>query len=185
MRPNVLNFTSTSTEHTVSYTEDLTQPQTVNVSTQTTTEPSISSKDHQSSSSTKSPSTRAYAFASGTFWAVLEERETENGDTKQRRIPYHAYHKEVCSGATLGRSIEKDIESAAIKCTIVGCAAVNVRPISNETDQYEAIYLKNVNTRRQIKTASKAYTCISIVDVPTFENVYDKQEKEASKHIFL
>jgi hypothetical protein len=181
MRPNILNFTPTSTESTNSYSEDLLHSQKANSSVQTieTTESSISS--------TKEPTTRAYAFASGTYWAVLEERETENGDTRQRRIPYHAYEKEVCTGATLGRSIEKDMESVAVKCTMVGCAAVNVRPISDGTDQYEAIYLKNVNARRQIK-ASKAYTCLSIIDVPTFEHVYDKREKEiqreASKTIF-
>jgi hypothetical protein len=107
----------------------------------------------------------------------LEERETDNGAIQQRRIPYHAYEQEVCTGATLGRSIEKNVEAVAIKCTMIGCAAVNVRPIFNE--QFEAIYLKNVNTRRPIR-GSKSYTCIGIVDVPDHESVYQKDGKEVA-----
>lgn len=112
--------------------------------------------------------------------AVLEERETDDGVIHQRRIPYHAYEREVCTGATLGRSIEKDVEAAAIKCTMIGCAAVNIRPIFE--DQYEAVYLKNVNVRRQIR-GKNAYSCVTIVDVPEYESVYQKKEKEIQKEV--
>lgn len=57
---------------------------------------------------------------------------------------------------------------------MIGCVAVNVRPIFD--DQYEAIYLKNVNARRPIR-GGKTYSCITIVDVPEHESVYQKEKQ--------
>ncbi|KAI6208115.1 hypothetical protein M3Y96_00080700 [Aphelenchoides besseyi] len=130
-------------------------------------------------SNQKPNSTRAHAFASETHWAILSERETENGQIKQERIPYHVYENEVCSGATLGRAIESDLKTVANSCNSLGCAAANYK-LDSTQGKYIVVYLKNVDMRRQIPTSP--YSCITVLDVPLYENVYPRETKNVNNN---
>uniref|UniRef100_A0A915DEI9 Uncharacterized protein n=1 Tax=Ditylenchus dipsaci TaxID=166011 RepID=A0A915DEI9_9BILA len=77
--------------------------------------------------------------------------------------------------------------AAAEKCTLIGCAAVNLRPMTRamDTDQQEgqprmeAIFLKNADFRR----STHGYKCISMASVPmhsVVDRTVDEKEETAS-----
>ncbi|KAI1730824.1 hypothetical protein Ddc_03541 [Ditylenchus destructor] len=126
------------------------------------------------SASTSAPINTDHESGKGGYRQYSDVIYRKQSPEVHRTEPYLLYNDQVCTGVTLGRSLEHTSAMlAAEKCSQLNCVAINLRPMLTNIDHsseqakdgqaiMEVIFLKTVDSRR----VTSGYNCIAMMQVP-------------------
>uniref|UniRef100_A0A914NZ99 Uncharacterized protein n=1 Tax=Panagrolaimus davidi TaxID=227884 RepID=A0A914NZ99_9BILA len=162
------------------YNQDVQQQMTLTIQKLATTEayssptPSITSSPITTTTTsppfTVPPTANVYKQAPPQEYAAVLKEPLED----RKRDQFFTYNDQVCTGIVLAQSQETSILESVKKCMEMGCAAANIRGDENDDETFKVVYLKIADSRKD----NKGFYCISIENIPTFGNDFDKIESE-------